>query len=80
MVYGVYDDGPWDDDYEPETSLLNQAFLVYLDFSQLHEPQCRGVDIAGSPESDYELWTPHDGRFGDSKCFLGMHKTYVRRK
>ena len=79
MVYGNYaDDG--DDDYEPMTSALNQAFLVYLDFSQLHEPQCKGIDIAGAPESDYELWTPHDGRFGENKCFLGMHKTFVRRK
>ena len=46
----------------------------------MHEPQCRGVDSAGSPDSDYELWTPHDGRFGDNRCFLGMHKTFVRRK
>jgi len=58
----------------------NSAFLVYTDFSQLHEPQCKGVDEAGTDGSDYELWTPHDGRFGDSKCFLGQHKTFVRRK
>ena len=79
MVYGNYADDSGDD-YEPMTSALNQAFLVYLDFSQLHEPQCKGIDIAGAPESDYELWTPHDGRFGENKCFLGMHKTFVRRK
>ena len=53
---------------------------MYVDFTQLHEPQCKGADIAGDPSSDYELWTPHDGRFGESKCFLGMHKTFVRRK
>lgn len=79
MVYGEYDINDEEDenvDYEA----ANQAFLVYLDFSQLHEPQCKGVDNAGSPDSDYELWTPHDGRFGDNKCFLGMHKTFVRRK
>ena len=58
----------------------NSAFLVYLDFSQLHEPQCKGVDTADAADSDYELWTPHDGRFGESKCFLGQHKTYTRRK
>lgn len=51
-----------------------------MDFSQLHEPQCKGVDYPGTDESDYELWTPHDGRFGENKCFLGMHKTFVRRK
>lgn len=46
----------------------------------MHEPQCKGVDNAGDDSSDYELWTPHDGRFGDSHCFLGQHKTFVRRK
>ena len=85
MVYGTYaeaiGDGEEDavfDDVSIEKG--NSAFLVYLDFSQLHEPQCKGVDNAGADDSDYELWTPHDGRFGDSKCFLGMHKTFVRRK
>lgn len=38
------------------------------------------MDNAGDADSDYELWTPHDGRFGENKCFLGMHKTFVRRK
>jgi len=79
MVYGNYADDSGDD-YEPMTSALNQAFLVYLDFSSLHEPQCKGIDNAGTPDSDYELWTPHDGRFGENQCFLGMHKTFVRRK
>ena len=46
----------------------------------MHEPQCKGADNPGADSSDYELWTPHDGRFGDSKCFLGQHKTFVRRK
>lgn len=48
----------------------------------MHEPQCKGVDTAGTPDSDYELWTPHDGRFGtgNNNCFLGMTKTFVRRK
>lgn len=54
--------------------------MVYADFSGLHEPQCKGIDNPGASDSDYELWTPHDGRFGENKCFLGMHKTYVRRK
>jgi len=58
----------------------NEAFLVYVDFANLHEPQCKGVDTAGDAASDYELWTPNDGRFGENKCFLGMHKTYTRRK
>jgi len=91
MVYGTYaehvtgyDEGFYnaeeDMDVQATIEKSNQAFLVYVDFSQLHEPQCKGVDYPGTDGSDYELWTPHDGRFGDSKCFLGMHKTFVRRK
>ena len=86
MVYGTYAEQyeQYIDEYTDDTQLNiekgNEAFLVYVDFSQLHEPQCKGVDVAGSPDSDYELWTPHDGRFGENKCFLGMHKTFVRRK
>jgi len=82
LVYGTYADTSLyeDEDYDMTSPIDQQAFLVYLDFAQLHEPQCKGVDIAGAPESDYELWTPHDGRFGENKCFLGMHKTFVRRK
>jgi len=85
MVYGTYAEAMGDEAEDPEFDQVtlekgNAAFLVYLDFSQLHEPQCKGADNAGADDSDYELWTPHDGRFGDSKCFLGMHKTFARRK
>merc|ERR1740139_1968778 len=84
MVYGTYAEVFDEDDTEDFENLEmekgNKAFLVYTDFSQLHEPQCKGVDTAGADESDYELWTPHDGRFGDAHCFLGQHKTFVRRK
>jgi len=49
-----------------------KAFLTYLDFSGLHMAQCKGADQAGSPNSDFELWTPNDGRHGsETKCFLG---------
>jgi len=86
MVYGTYaevfseDEDAMEDFENLEMEKGNKAFLVYTDFSQLHEPQCKGVDTAGADESDYELWTPHDGRFGDAHCFLGQHKTFVRRK
>ena len=84
MVYGTYaveeELMTEDDELFVNIEKSNQAFLVYVDFSQLHEPQCKGVESPGTPESDYELWTPHDGRFGEARCFLGMHKTYVRRK
>lgn len=50
-----------------------KAFLTYLDFSFLHKKQCSGADSPGSSKSDYELWTPNDGRHGsDNKCFLGQ--------
>lgn len=77
MIYGTYAEEGED---ESDVERGNQAFLVYADFSALHEPQCKGIESAGSPDSDYELWTPHDGRFGEQHCFLGMHKTWVRRK
>ena len=52
-----------------DPSSISQNFLLYgrkgekgavvaLDFSSLHEPQCRGGDNAGAEGSDYELWTP----------------------
>jgi len=84
MIYGTYAAtlDPKENDGLPSDASFkgNQAFLIYTDFSQLHEPQCKGVDKPGAADSDYELWTPHDGRFGENKCFLGMHKTFVRRK
>lgn len=57
-----------------------RAFLTYIDFAQLHEAQCKGADSPGTQNSDYELWSPNDGRHGESKCFLGQTTTYVRRK
>lgn len=43
--------------------------------------QCKGEDNPGSSTSDFELWTPNDGRHGTtSNCFLGQQVTYIRRK
>jgi len=44
--------------------------------------QCKGADDPGSATSDYELWTPNDGRHGNTnnKCFLGQQVAYIRRK
>lgn len=87
MIYGTYYNdfnadlmGEEHVHSNPDDAYAEGAFLVYADFSAMHEPQCKGIDNAGSSDSDYELWTPHDGRFGDNTCFLGMHKTFVRRK
>lgn len=56
-----------------------EGVLVYMDFSSLHMTKCKGVDAAGSPNSDYELWTPSDTRSG-GKCLLGHQVRYTRRK
>jgi hypothetical protein len=47
------------------------GIVITLDFKDLHEPQCKGADKVGDKDSDYELWTPFDGRHGDNKCYLG---------
>lgn len=51
-----------------------KGVVVYVDFSSLHERECKGVKDAGTPDSDYEHFTPSDGRAGD-ECFLG-HKVH----
>lgn len=72
MVYGSYVSEKNTTDKEVKTSSDGRAFLTYVDFSSLHEPQCKGADNAGDSNSDYELWSPNDGRHGDEKCFLGQ--------
>ncbi len=80
MVYGSYAYDKSSNSTEVEASKGERAFLTYIDLSQLHEAKCKGADKAGESGSDYELWSPNDGRHGDSKCFLGQTVTYVRRK
>ncbi len=62
------------------TGVVSKGVVVTLDFKDLHEPQCKGADRPGESDSDYESWTPFDGRHGDNKCFLGQQTTYIRRK
>ena len=62
VVYGTYNEK---DAPEPK------GMIITVDFSSLHEPQCKGADRPGESGSDYELWTPYDGRHGDNKCFMG---------
>jgi len=57
------------DDEESQTK--ETTAVIYADFANLHEPQCKGIDAADTPASDFETWTPYDGRHGDTKCFLG---------
>ena len=63
VVYGSFQDA--------NTPGKTRGVIVTLDFSQLHGPQCKGADRPGDSDSDYELWTPFDGRHGNSKCFMG---------
>ena len=77
IVFGTYAEN---EDYYDDVEMENKAFIAYIDFSSMHEPQCKGADIAGEKGSDYELWTPNDGRHGGEGCLLGQHMTYVRRK
>lgn len=60
-------------------SKAGKGVAVALDFSSLHEPQCLGMEDPDGRNSDYELWTPNDGRAG-SKCLMGRTVSYVRRK
>ena len=77
-----------------EPSSTSQHFVIYgethkkgekkgltiaLDFSSLHEPQCRNPDQPGTETSDYEAWSPNDGRAGH-ECLLGKKVIYIRRK
>lgn len=43
----------------------SKGIVLTIDFKGLHEPQCKGADRPGDSDSDYELWTPFDGRHGD---------------
>lgn len=65
---------------ESEMAKETKAFLTYLDFAALHTRQCKNPESAGEKDSDFELWTPYDGRHGDNKCFLGQQVVYTRRK
>lgn len=70
-----------DEDYESDAeAAMEESVISYIDFSLLHEPQCRGADRPGDADSDYELWSPYDGRHGANNCYLGQQVSYVRRK
>lgn len=53
--------------------------LYHLDFETLGQPLCKGPWAADSVASDYQTWTPKDGRTGDD-CILGRKVTFTRRK
>ena len=57
----------------------SRGIAIGVDFSGLHEPQCKNADSPDIPESDYERWTPNDGKTGHG-CLLGHKTIYIRRK
>ena len=57
----------------------NKGIVIGVDFTGLHEPQCRNPDTPDSSESDYEKWSPNDGREGH-ECLMGHKTIYIRRK
>lgn len=57
----------------------SKGIVIGVDFTGLHEPQCRNPDKPGSSDSDYETWSPNDGRTG-RECLMGHKTIYVRRK
>lgn len=54
--------------------------MYHLDFEALGQPLCKGVWAVDSVSSDYESWSPSDGRGQDNACLLGHQQTYTRRK
>jgi len=56
-----------------------KGVVIGVDFTGLHEPQCRNPDNPDSTDSDYEKWTPNDGRAGH-ECLMGHKTIYIRRK
>merc|ERR1712025_299563 len=56
-----------------------QGVLYLVDFSNFHERECKGLEQAGTVDSDYEKWSPTDGRYGD-QCLLGHRLELTRRK
>ncbi|KAH0486748.1 MAG: hypothetical protein KVP17_000919, partial [Porospora cf. gigantea B] len=55
--------------------------LFHLDFAPLKHVACRNPHLADSVSSDYETWTPTDGRgSADAHCLLGVETKIVRRK
>ena len=70
IVYGTRSSKSGSDD-------VGVMFLV--DFSNLHERSCKGLENIGSEMSDFEVWSPHDVRM-DGKCLLGHVTEYTRRK
>jgi hypothetical protein len=56
-----------------------RGVVVGLNFQSLNERRCNNPEEPDSKESDYEKWSPTDGRDGH-QCLMGKKSYYVRRK
>lgn len=56
-----------------------RGIVVGLNFASLNERRCNNPEEPDSQNSDYEKWSPSDGREGHS-CLLGKKMIYIRRK
>jgi hypothetical protein len=56
-----------------------KGILVGIDFNSLSLPLCRNSEQPNTQNSDYEIWTPNDGRSAH-ECLMGTRTIYVRRK
>ena len=79
-----------------EPTATSQHFLIYgesqtkkgeklgvvigIDFSSKNLPICKNSNIPIDINSDYEIWSPNDGRHGNKECMMGQKTIYVRRK
>ena len=57
---------------------VSQSVLISVDFTNLHEPQCRNPNMPDNEQSDYESWYPSNST--KKQCLLGRKIMYVRRK
>lgn len=64
---------------EKPTKTDKVGFITPVDFVTLGLRNCVKADAPGLEDSDYELWSPNDGRIGQ-ECLMGRKTTYVRRK
>jgi len=63
----------------PDKTTIKTSAIFSLNFENLHQRACVGEDRPGTSSSNYEIWTPYDGRQGQ-ECLLGRKISYVRRK
>ncbi len=64
-----------------ETTLktgVKKGVAIGINFTGLHEPQCKNPENPDTPDSDYENWTPSNSK--GHECVLGKKVTYTRRK